>query len=151
MKVRYWQWPYWDKDSVYFVSNTQLGSSSYLRGRAFYDTYDNALYSYDDATYTTQAKSSSFKSLYHDHTVGGSVEWGSDAGPPHACARRATSSRTAHQDHNLGEPVKEFDGRIVSVGVEDTIDAGAEAVAGRRRQRRLAGDHARPWTTRRGR
>src|ERR1700731_3652308 len=37
VKPRFWQWPDWDKDSVYFVSNTPLSGSRYLRGRAFYD------------------------------------------------------------------------------------------------------------------
>ena len=129
VKVRYWQWPYWDKDSVYFVSNTMLGGSNYLRGRAFYDTYDNALYSYDDATYTTQAKSSAFKSLYHDNTVGGSVEWGATLGR-HTLRAAGHLKLDYHDDHNVGDPVKEFDGRIVSVGVEDTDRPRADAVAG---------------------
>jgi iron complex outermembrane recepter protein len=120
VKVRYWQWPYWDKDSVYFVSNTHLGSTSYLRGRAFYDTYDNALHSYDDATYTTQAKASSFQSIYRDRTYGASMEWGATLGR-HTIRAAGHIKQDLHQDHNVGEPVKELDGRIGSVGVEDTI------------------------------
>jgi iron complex outermembrane recepter protein len=126
VKVRYWQWPYWDKDSIYLVSNTRLGSSSYIRGRVFNDTYDNALYSYDDATYTTQVKASSFKSLYHDYTLGASVEWGATWGPQMIRAA-AHVKRDAHEDHNVGEPVKQFDGRIVSLGVEDSITLGPKA------------------------
>jgi iron complex outermembrane recepter protein len=123
VKVRYWQWPYWDKDSVYVVSNTMLGGSNYLRGRAYYDTYSNALYSYDDATYTTQVKPSAFKSLYDDRTVGGSVEWGATLGR-HTLRAAGHLKLDYHDDHNLGDPVKEFDGRIVSVGAEDTIALG---------------------------
>ncbi len=120
VRVRYWRWPYWDKDSVYFVSNTRLGSSSYVRGRAFYDTYGNALYSYDDATYTTQLKSSSFQSLYHDRTYGASAEWGAVLAR-HTLRIAAHIKQDQHQDHNVGEPVKEFAGGIGSVGFEDTI------------------------------
>jgi iron complex outermembrane receptor protein len=123
VKARYWQWPYWDKDSVYFVSNTHLGSSSYVRGRAFHDIYDNALYSYDDATYTAQVKSSSFRSLYHDYTVGASVEWGATLGR-HTVRAAGHFKRDLHQDHNEAEPLKEFVGRIASVGVEDTFLLG---------------------------
>ena len=140
VKVRYWQWPYWDKDSVYFVSNTRLGASNYLRGRAFYDTYDNALYSYDDATYTTQVEAVVVPEPLprpHDRRVGGV---GGDAGPSHAFGPRATSSRTRTTTTTSASRSKEFDGRIVSVGVEDTIDARADALARRRHQRRLADD-----------
>lgn len=123
VKVRYWRWPNWDKDSVYLVSNTRLPGSSYLRGRAFYDTYDNTLYSYDDATYTTQLKSSSFRSPYKDHTIGASGEWGATLGRQTLRAA-AHLKLDYHEDHNEGEPTKSFNGRIVSVGVEDTIAAG---------------------------
>jgi iron complex outermembrane recepter protein len=123
VKIRYWQWPYWNKDSVYFVSNTKLGQKQYVRGRAYYDTYDNALYSYDDATYSTMTKASSFKSLYHDYTAGGSAEWGATLGPQ--TLRAAGHLKLDyHQDHNVGEPIKHFDGRIVSFGVEDTVVLG---------------------------
>lgn len=40
-----------NKQTVYFVSNTRLGESSYLKPRFFYDWYDNALDQYSDATF----------------------------------------------------------------------------------------------------
>ena len=119
VKIRYWQWPYWDKDSVYVIANKHLGSASYLRVRGFYDTYDNALYAYDDKTYTTQNKSSSFQSLYADHTYGGSVEWGTTIGQ-HTLRAAGHVKRDEHEDHNVGSPASHFDGRIFSVGAEDT-------------------------------
>jgi iron complex outermembrane recepter protein len=120
VKARYWKWPNWDKDSVYFISNTRVGAG-YLRARAYYDTYDNSLYSYDDATYTTQVKSSAFKSLYHDRTTGASVEFGRGLGSRQNLRAAAHFKRDTHDDHNVGEPLKRFEGRIFSVGVEDTI------------------------------
>jgi iron complex outermembrane receptor protein len=131
VRLRYWQWPYWDKDSVYLVSNTHLGRVSYLRGRAFYDTYGNALYSFDDATYTTQARPSSFRSIYHDYTVGGSVEWGTTIGS-HTVRAAGHVKKDAHEDHNDPDPVKHFDGRILSIGVEDSwaLAAKLSLVAG---------------------
>ena len=121
VKVRFWQWPNWDKDSVYFVSNTHLGSNSYLRARAFRDVYDNTLYAYDDATYTTQKKSSSFQSPYHDTTTGGSLEWGLTIGSKQTVRAAGHYKNDKHQDHNVGEPVKHFDGRIYSGGLEYTL------------------------------
>lgn len=125
VKTRYWRWPTWDKDSVYFVANQHLGASSYLRGRLFRDTYDNSLYAYDDARYSTQVKSSSFRSLYADHTSGGSLEWGATLGR-HSVRAVGHLKTDKHQDHNSGEPPKQFEGRIVSVGVEDSIIASSK-------------------------
>ncbi len=77
---RYWQWPQWDKRTIYFVSSTRLGSSGYLRPRLYYDSYDNALNIYDDATYSTQRRASSVTTLNRDHTYGGSLEVGTRQG-----------------------------------------------------------------------
>jgi iron complex outermembrane recepter protein len=121
VKVRYWQWPYWNKDSVYFVSNTGLGWAGYLRGRAYYDTYDNALYSYDDSTYTTQEKPSSFQSLYHDYTIGGSAEWGATLPWRQTLRAAFHAKQDNHRENNVGSPVTRDQGLIVSLGVEDTI------------------------------
>ncbi len=132
VKVRFWKWPYWDKDSVYLVTNTNLGKAGYLRGRGFYDIYDNALYAYDDATFATQAKASSFKSLYHDTTIGGSVEWGAAIGS-HQMLRAAFHLKNDyHQEHNVGDPVQKKEGRIISVGIEDsvTLSSRLSVVAG---------------------
>jgi iron complex outermembrane receptor protein len=120
VRVRYWKWPYYDKDSVYLVSQSQLGALGYVKARAFYDRYANALYSFDDATYTTQKRSSSFRSLYEDHAAGASAEWGNTLGR-HTIRAAAHVKRDDHQDHNSGEPPKDFAGRIISLGIEDTV------------------------------
>jgi iron complex outermembrane receptor protein len=120
VKVRYWKWPYWDKDSVYVISNTGLGKAGYLRGRAYYDVYDNELDSYDDATFTTQKKSSSFQSLYHDDTYGGSVEWNTMIGDAQTFRAAFHLKNDQHRENNVGQPVQHNEGRIMSVGVEDT-------------------------------
>ena len=62
------------------MTNTQTGQGRLPARPGFYDVYDNAFYAYDDGTFTTQKKSSSFKSLYHDNTIGGSLEWGAAIG-----------------------------------------------------------------------
>ncbi len=49
---RYWDWPYWDISSLSWLSKTQLGSASYVKTNVYYNTFDNLLSSYDDATYT---------------------------------------------------------------------------------------------------
>lgn len=77
--VRYWDWPQWDKQSLYYVGYTQFGSgeqAAYLKSRLFYDQFDNALNSYDDETYSTVTKGYAFRSQYNDQSIGGSIEGG---------------------------------------------------------------------------
>src|ERR1700744_5607847 len=73
-----WSWPYWDISSVYFLSNTQLGDSSYVKTRLYYNTFTNGLFSYDDPSFTVQARPKSFDSYYDDYAYGGNVELGTD-------------------------------------------------------------------------
>jgi iron complex outermembrane receptor protein len=72
--LRYWTWPYWNLQNVYFLSTTQLGEIATLRTRAYYNTFKNSLDSFDDATLTTQTKGSSFNSAYSDRAYGGSAQ-----------------------------------------------------------------------------
>jgi iron complex outermembrane recepter protein len=125
-RARFWKWPFWNKDSVYFVSNTALGSASYLRGRAFYDKYDNRLDSYDDNTYTTQIKGSSFQSLYHDKTYGMSAEWGRTFGTLQTLRAAFHAKNDRHAENNVGAPVTKIEGWLLSLGIEDTIALSAK-------------------------
>lgn len=36
---RYWRWPYWDKESLYFLSSTQIGESNTIKTRVYEDKY----------------------------------------------------------------------------------------------------------------
>ena len=75
---RYWDWPYWNIESVYWLSHTKVGSSSFIETKGYYNTFDNGLFSYDDPNLTTQATPKSFRSYYADWAGGGSIEAGSD-------------------------------------------------------------------------
>jgi iron complex outermembrane recepter protein len=76
VQVRYWTWPYWDKQSVYFVARNAVGSKGTLRWRLFHDSFKNALESFDDATYTTQTRPYAFHgSNYDDFTYGASTDF----------------------------------------------------------------------------
>jgi iron complex outermembrane receptor protein len=74
-----WRWPYWDVQSLYFLSNTQFGSA-YVKTKGYYNTFRNGLFSYDNANYNTQTLSKAFRSYYSDYSTGGSIEVGNDFG-----------------------------------------------------------------------
>jgi iron complex outermembrane recepter protein len=70
-KVRYWQWPYWNRESYYFNSNTGLGESSSIKFRAFYDKYPNSLNQYTNGAYSALSSTSK----YDDFSAGASAEF----------------------------------------------------------------------------
>ncbi|WP_339774470.1 TonB-dependent receptor [uncultured Methylophaga sp.] len=120
VRVRYWQWPYWDKESVYFLSNTAIGDDSYLKTRLYYDSFDNLLSSFDDDTYTTQNRPYAFDSIYDDETYGASIEFGKTLGR-HDVKLAAHYKFDEHKENDLGEPVRTFQDKTVSFAIEDTI------------------------------
>lgn len=69
--VRYWRWPYWDKDSVYFLNSTRIGSDNVLKTRLYHDTYANGLDMYKDAIYARHDPTSAYK----DTSKGATIEW----------------------------------------------------------------------------
>ncbi len=119
--IRYWQWPYWDKESVYFTSKTPLGQDSYFKMRFFYDQYQNSLYSYDNDTYSTMKKGSSWKSDYSDNTTGGSIEAGTTLLPRNNIKAAFHYKEDRHKEHNEPNPYQNFKDEIWSVGLEDTL------------------------------
>lgn len=120
--VRYWQWPYWDKESCYFTSKTEFGDKKYIKSRLYYDTFENSLYSYDDATYSTITKKYAFKSWYDDYTYGGSLEGGTGFFDGNILKAAFHYKTDVHREHNKGEPIRRFEDEIFSLGIEDTWD-----------------------------
>ncbi|HPN05494.1 MAG TPA: TonB-dependent receptor [Hyphomonadaceae bacterium] len=71
--TRYWTWPYWDIESVYFLSRTQLGDNLQLRSRVYYNMFENLLSSFDTAAQNTQTLPRAFNSYYDDTAYGANV------------------------------------------------------------------------------
>ncbi len=71
---RFWTWPYWNVESLYFLSTTALGDKATLKTRAYRNRFDNLLSSFDNASQTTQTLGRSFNSFYEDKAYGGSAQ-----------------------------------------------------------------------------
>jgi iron complex outermembrane recepter protein len=125
-RVRYWQWPYWDKQSLYYISRTRIGEKSDLKARAYYDQFKNELSSFDNNSYSTQNKPSSFNSLYNDHTLGGNLEFGSNWNDQNRLKVSLHAKNDNHSEHNEGEPVRHFADNTFSLGIEDNYNAGSK-------------------------
>lgn len=120
-QVRYWQWPYWDKQSYYLTTNTDFSGNGYVKTRAYYDIFQNSLWSYDDATYSTISKKYAFRSWYDDYTNGASVEVGTPLIPNNLLKLAMHYKLDVHREHNEGNPIQKFRDQMFSVGMEDTI------------------------------
>lgn len=118
---RYWQWPYWDKTSYYFNSYTSLTSSTYLKLRGFYDQYMNGLNAYDDASYSTRRRPSSFISQYDDHTHGGAAELGTSKFEGQTISASVFFKDDTHREHNVPNPYQMDRDQQTSFAFEDAI------------------------------
>lgn len=122
-KIRYWQWPYWDKEGYYFNSRTPTGEKGYVKTRLYYDTYKNSLATYDNGTYTTITRSKGNSvSNYDDYTYGASIEVGTTLLPKNLVKIAGHYKKDVHReqdDWNL--PSERTEEEIFSIGVEDTI------------------------------
>jgi len=74
---RYWRWPYWDIDSVSWLSKTDIAPGTYIKTNAYYNTFSNLLSSFNSSTFQNQTRNSQdFNSFYEDYAYGGFVELG---------------------------------------------------------------------------
>ena len=74
--LRYWKWPFWNKNSYYFITNTGLGDASSIKFRMYYDQFRNGISMFDNAGLNTMTGTNSGLSVYDDHSGGISSEFG---------------------------------------------------------------------------
>jgi iron complex outermembrane receptor protein len=75
----FWTWPYWNKTSYYFLSETPLPAKTSIKFRVFYDQFRNSIDMWDNSQYNSMnnynpGKNSAEISKYDDHTDGASTE-----------------------------------------------------------------------------
>jgi iron complex outermembrane receptor protein len=129
----YWRWPYWDVLNTSFLSRTQLNPTSYLKTKVYYNTFENGLDAFDDATYTTQSANGRFRSPYDDHAYGTSVEVGTAPSAAHTLKSAAHYRYDVHTEQNFNRPThptlstvdpkQERTQYTWSVALEDTFHA----------------------------
>lgn len=125
--ARYWQWPYWNKESVYFVSQTRLGEAERLKLRLYHDSYDNEITSYTNGSYTTlktsgQGSVSGGRSIYNDRTNGGAVELESFRLAAHSLRFVASYKADEHQELDAkGVRTTWYKDALWTLGAEDSI------------------------------
>jgi iron complex outermembrane receptor protein len=127
----FWRWPYWDVQNTSLLTTTQLGRASYVKGKAYFNTFANGLDAFDDATYTMQSANGRFHSPYDDHAYGTSLEFGTTPMAANTIKAaihyrndihtEAQISRPTHPTLRTEEPEQEQSQYTWSLAVEDTI------------------------------
>ncbi|RED24558.1 iron complex outermembrane receptor protein [Flavobacterium cutihirudinis] len=126
LKPRFWQWPNWDKESFYFISNSSFDDKNSFKTRLYFDRFKNTLDSYDDASYSTQTKPYAFESIYNDYTFGGNLEYNTKFIPKNDLKLAFHFKEDVHRENNLREPVRHFVDNTVLVGIEDVYKVNSK-------------------------
>jgi iron complex outermembrane recepter protein len=118
-KLKYWQYPDWNKDCYYLHSKSALSESLTFKTRLFYDKYYNVLKSFDNNTYTTQKAKSAFTSIYDDYTTGGIIELEYSAIENNNITLGVNSKFDRHKEYNEGQKARSFSDVTTAYAVED--------------------------------
>lgn len=125
--ARYWQWPYWDKESLYFVSKTAHGEHETIKTRLYLDKFQNEVDTYTNNRYTTlkttgSGSVSTGRSIYNDKTQGGALELESTR-ISHNTLRLITHyKQDQHEETDATDLLNtQFKDTLVSYAAEDNI------------------------------
>lgn len=121
---RFWTWPYWNIESIYFLSTTALGDRATLKTRIYRNSFDNLLSSFDNASQTTQTLGRSFNSYYADKAWGGSAELAVDLTDADTLTVAAHYRRDKHVEWQQGFPSGFTEPK--QTNLEDTYSIAAE-------------------------
>lgn len=122
-RVKYWDWPKWDKDTVYLNAEKNY-SKSVFKAAVYYDKFNNAINSYDDENYISFDKKSSFLSEYDDYTYGARVTYEIEMDKQYITVS-GNYKEDVHKGYDIGKMdgvktlTERYEDRTLSLGVED--------------------------------
>lgn len=124
---RFWTWPYWNLDSLYFLSTTTLSDQVTLKTKAYVNSFDNLLRSFDTRALTTQTLGRAFNSYYADNTHGGALQLAWRASDADTLAVAFNWRRDKHVEWQQAfpsgatEPKQTQVEDVYSLGIENTL------------------------------
>ncbi len=130
--TRYWTWPYWNIDSLALLTRTQIAEHAWLKTRFYRNTFQNGLFSWDNARQNTQTLGRAFRSYYDDVAYGGNVELGVQLTPGNILKAAAFYRRDEHVEWQtsyappLTEPKQTTTEDTTSIALEDTQSFGQD-------------------------
>jgi iron complex outermembrane receptor protein/outer membrane receptor for ferrienterochelin and colicins len=125
-KARYWRFAAWKRWTVALANESRLTDALSVKGRAFYDKYDNVLESYSDATYNTV----DWTSTYDDYALGSSLYFDFSPGNVHSLRAGINLKRNIHKGQkDKAEPWKSYEIGTYSLGIEGQFRPGKKVFA----------------------
>ena len=121
---RFWTWPAWNLDSLYFLSTTALGEIATLKTRIYRNTFYNLLRSFDNRTESTQTIPKAFNSPYWDEAHGASAELTLKPSDKERLSVAFHYRRDKHQEAQTSFPSGATE--PVQTDLEDTYSAALE-------------------------
>ncbi|WP_033727718.1 TonB-dependent receptor plug domain-containing protein [Pseudomonas cremoricolorata] len=119
-RKRWWQWPQWDKTSLYLSTNTRFGEHG-LKTRVFHDTFKNSLESYQYDLGQVGALQNGFPSKYDDESSGFSVEGDLAVTEANRLGIAYHFKEDIHRSRDGGDPQTHFRDQTQSLAFEDTL------------------------------
>jgi len=123
-REKYWDWPYWDKETVYVNGEKNFGSSS-LKAVLYYDKFNTALNSYADDSYETfNSKTNTFKSKNDDYSYGGRLSYITEI-DKHLLTMATNYKHDVHNGYDIGKTdsvetlTEKYKDDTLSFGIED--------------------------------
>lgn len=133
-RARYWQWPYWNKQSLYYVSQTAISNFEQLKVRLYQDQFDNKINTFTDDTYTVLRTNgagsvATGQSIYHDRSIGGSISLNTFRIPDHEMTFNYQSKTDQHREFDANDlKMALFEDTISTFAFEDSLSLKNHAV-----------------------
>lgn len=118
--ARFWQWPYWDKESLYLTGRNGVTDRGTVRWRAYFDRFENSLSSFDDATYSSFNRPYAFEgSVYDDYTFGGNTDFEWRWADAHATRAAVHWKQDVHREvDEVDAPQERYEDRSWALALE---------------------------------
>lgn len=128
--ARYWKWPYWNKESLYFVSKTALTQHEAMKVRLYVDKFENEVDTYTNSSYSILKTSgsgsvSTGQSIYNDKTQGGSLEFETTRIPLNTLRLIGHYKQDKHEETDATSLLNtSYQDTLASLSAEDNIQLG---------------------------
>ncbi len=132
LATRFWEMPFWNRNSIALMGKTTLSTSVLVRTRLWYDEFDNQIDSYTSLLHITLS-STRTKSVYEDYNYGFSSEFVIQAGDRLTLQPFVFLRHDSHSAYYIGQLVTEQQkDTTLSAGLESSfqISGGLTARAG---------------------
>ncbi|OLS62545.1 TonB-dependent receptor plug domain-containing protein [Pseudomonas putida] len=119
-RKRWWEWPTWDKTSLFVATNTRFGEHG-LKTRVYHDTFKNSLESYVYNNGIPGALQSGFPSKYDDESTGFSIEGDLALTEGNRLGVAYHFKEDVHRSRDGSDPQTHFRDQTQSIALEDTL------------------------------